>query len=124
MHTKTSSLAKPPRPFSRATASHCVIVNQLATPGLGSLLARRWIAGTGQLLLAVTGFGLIMLWFYEKMRELYMLWQEQPAPPAQGAFGKTGLALFVLAWLWAGVTSLSLLKQARRMQSATPPTLA
>ena len=39
-----------------ASARNCALINQLATPGLGSLMAGRLVAGIGQLLLAVAGF--------------------------------------------------------------------
>jgi hypothetical protein len=52
----------------------CVAINQFATPGLGSLLCRRWIAGAGQLLLALAGFTLVVGWmasyFYRRMSDL------------------------------------------------------
>ncbi len=115
MHTKTSSATKPAKPLSRTTAVHCVIVNQAATPGLGSLLARRWIAGSGQLALALAGFGLIMAWFFFKLRDLYRLAEDLPVDPSAGnSLGKAGLVIFVLAWLWSWVTSASILKEARK----------
>src|SRR6267142_5883224 len=49
----------------RSTATTCLILNQFATPGLGSLMARRWFAGTGQLVLAVAGFCLLVGWFVQ-----------------------------------------------------------
>ena len=44
-----------PKNLSRTKARNALLLNQLATPGLGSLLAGRWIAGTGQLLCSVAG---------------------------------------------------------------------
>jgi len=46
------------KPPSRALARNATLLNLLATPGLGSIIGRRWIAGSGQLLLAVVGFTL------------------------------------------------------------------
>ena len=115
MHTKTFSAAKSSKPLSRTTAVHCVIVNQAATPGLGSLLARHWFAGSGQLALALAGFGLIMAWFFFKLRDLYRLAEDLPVDPNAGnSLGKVGLVVFVLAWLWSWVTSASILKEARK----------
>ncbi len=57
--------------ISRAKARNAALLNQLATPGLGSLLARQWIAGTGQLLLSVIGFTLVMVWFVEELIGYY-----------------------------------------------------
>ena len=49
------------------------MLNLLATPGLGSLLCGRWIAGTGQLLLSVAGFALVIVWFFKEMIPYYGL---------------------------------------------------
>ena len=59
------------KPVSRTKAKNAVMLNLLATPGLGSLLCRRWIAGSGQLVLAVAGFALIMVWFVKEMMPYY-----------------------------------------------------
>jgi len=47
------------RPLSRARAANCILVNLAATPGLGSLIGRRYLAGSGQLALALVGFVLL-----------------------------------------------------------------
>ena len=49
----------PSEKSSRERVWSCVLINQCATPGLGSLLCRRFFSGTGQLLLAVAGFVLV-----------------------------------------------------------------
>ena len=63
--------ARTARPLSRARVVSCVLVNLAATPGLGSLMARRVVAGTGQLLLAVVGFCLIVGWMFELFHRVY-----------------------------------------------------
>jgi 4a-hydroxytetrahydrobiopterin dehydratase len=101
--------------ISRAKARNAALLNQLATPGLGSLLARRWIAGAGQLLLALAGFVLIMTWFVQMMTGYYgqMSGNDTRLPPAtELAFGA---GLFALAWCWALVTSFSLLRESSRV---------
>ena len=47
------------KPVSRAKAKNAAMLNLLATPGLGSLLCGRWIAGIGQLALAFAGFAIV-----------------------------------------------------------------
>ena len=42
--------------LSPATARNAALVNQLATPGLGTIMAGRIVTGAGQLLLALAGF--------------------------------------------------------------------
>jgi hypothetical protein len=98
-----------------------VLINQLATPGLGSVLARRFVAGIGQLTLACGGFALIMAWFVQHFAELYRQIQNLPSrPPAYPWTGKVGVLLFLAAWLWAWITSLAILREARH---AKPPVL-
>ena len=102
------------RPLSRARAWTCVLTNQCATPGLGSLMARRVFAGIGQLLLALAGFVLIVGWMFELFRRVFLQQLGDPVPPdSSGWMWKWGLLFFVASWLWSLVTSLSLLRQAK-----------
>lgn len=103
--------------ITRAKARNATLLNQLATPGLGSLYARRWIAGTGQLLLACAGFILIMVWFVQIMAGYYgQMFSDAPSRPvASPATLILGAALFGLAWLWSLVTSFSLFREASRV---------
>jgi hypothetical protein len=90
------------------------LVNLAATPGLGSLMGRRIIAGTGQLLLALAGFGLIVGWIFEWSHRIYLQQLGEPVPPdSPGWMGKWGLICFIASWLWSLITSLSLLWQAK-----------
>ncbi len=102
-------------------------MNQFATPGLGSIMAGRYLAGTFQLLLALAGFVLIVAWFFLVLRAAYSIMDsaDEPAPPHY--VGWMGLGSFLLAWGWAWFTSLSVLRQARHAQdlpfqpTAPPP---
>jgi len=100
------------RPLSRARARNAALLNLLATPGLGSLVARRWIAGTGQLLLAVTGFVLFLVWFLKEMTQFYgqISGDVEVRPVWNLLFA--GLSLFAVAWIWSAVTSISLMREA------------
>ena len=100
------------RPLSRATARNATLLNLLATPGLGSLVGRRWMAGGGQLLLAIVGFVLFVVWFVKEMTQFYgQISGDVPIRPV-GKFLMAGLVLFALAWIWSAVTSLSLMREA------------
>ena len=102
------------RPLSRARAWTCVLTNQAATPGLGSLMARRVFAGIGQLLLALAGFVLIVGWIFELCHHVFLQQLDEPVPPdSSGWAGKWGLICFGASWLWSLATSLSLLRQAK-----------
>jgi hypothetical protein len=110
------------RPLTRTRVWTCVLINQFATPGLGSLMARRLWAGTGQLL-AVVGCVLITGWMCALF---YRVFQEQlGGPVSQNSFDwlwQWGTVLFGAGWLWSGVTSISLLR--RTKPEKMPPKLA
>jgi hypothetical protein len=87
---------------------------------LGSLLAGRYVAGAGQLLLALAGFGMVLGWFATVFMQMYNDLEGQAAPRSMAWLGEAGALVFAAAWLWALVTSLSLLREAARNESATP----
>src|SRR5215470_12906852 len=109
----------------RTTARNSFLINQLATPGLGSLLAGRYLAGTGQLLLALAGFGMVVGWFFLVTLQMYRQIEDDLHPHSVAWLGETGGLVFIASWLWALTTSLSLWRQARnaRMtpESSAPP---
>jgi hypothetical protein len=120
MRMRTSSDAKP---LDRARARNCFLINQFATPGLGSLMAGRPVAGIGQLLVAVAGFVLVMLYFALRMSQLYNEVVNDAQPQSAVWAGEAGAVLFTAAWLWSLVTSLSVLREARTSETAPPPKL-
>ena len=96
-------------------------INQGATPGLGSFVAGHRVVGVFQMGLAVSGFIVILTWFWELVRGAWEGLQAGDSvswPPSQGLI--LGLALFGSAWLWSLVTSLQILREIRK---ATPPIL-
>ena len=113
-------LMKPSSPgrelVSRAKARNAAMLNLLATPGLGSLLCRRWIAGAGQLILCIAGFAVFMIWFVKEMIQYYgLITNDVPAQPqAQPIWwiAATGVSLVTVSWLWSAVTSVSLMREA------------
>ncbi|MDB6112160.1 MAG: hypothetical protein JWR69_3910 [Pedosphaera sp.] len=116
---KTSST---PRPLKRATALNCLLVNQLATPGLGSLMGRRISAGLVQLALALAGFGCVMGWFIQLFSDTYRQFSDLPSQPKPYPWiGTLGLILVVSSWLLSWITSLSLLREAQRNEPNSPP---
>ncbi len=104
-----------PKQISPAKAVTCVVINQCATPGLGSLLAGRVTAGIGQLILAVIGFGLIVWWIacfsYNRIR---VATGDEPIKTPYGWAGKWGVIAFMIGWSWALLTSLSVLRQTKK----------
>lgn len=106
-------------PLTPAKARNAALINQLATPGLGSLLARRWFAGTGQLLLAIAGFVMVVGWFVMLMIELYQETLNSGSPRSIGWLGEAGALCFAVSWVWSLFTSLSLLREGK--QNLPPP---
>lgn len=100
------------KPLSRATARNAALLNLLATPGLGSLVAGRRLAGGGQLLLALVGFTLFVIWFVKEMTQLYGQISGNVEVRPVGKYLVAGLVLFALAWIWSAVTSLNLVREA------------
>jgi hypothetical protein len=120
-----------PRPnrktVSRTAARNAALINQFATPGLGSLMAGRWIAGTGQLLLALAGFAFVIKWCFETMVQAYNQIYGDVTPQSVADVGETGAVLFLMAWFWALVTSISLVTRSKSeeppvSQTFSPPT--
>jgi hypothetical protein len=96
-----------------------IILNQLATPGLGSWLAGHRIAGAGQLVLACGGFVLFVvyfaLWVVEAWRARELMLDVTVAfPPA--AWWHWAFILFGIAWLWSLITSVQLWRELRRQK--------
>src|SRR5258708_35572586 len=122
MPMKISSTAQANRP-KRSSAVKCLIINQFATPGLGSLMARRFTAGTVQLALSLLGFGFIMGWFLQIFVQLYRQMNElPPQPPPYPWLGQVGIIIFAAAWLLSWITSISVLRESGRTEPTQPPT--
>jgi hypothetical protein len=113
MRMRASFVRRPPGPLSQSTARNAALLNLCATPGIGSLLAGRRVAGIGQLLLAVAGFAMILGWFVLLFLQLYHELINDAQPKSVAALGEAGAVTFAAAWLWSLVTSLSVLREAR-----------
>ena len=97
---------------------NCLLVNQFATPGLGSLMGGRIVAGTIQLLMALGGF---LLFIYGMSGSIYRVIYELPEPTGIRAhLGLEGFVLFGLSWVLAWFTSISLVRQAPREDPYKP----
>ncbi len=105
-----------PKNISRAKARNAGLLNLLATPGLGSLAAGRWLEGFGQLALSVTGFILVLVWFIREIVPYYgeMFSDTPPSIVGLSMVGE-GMGLFALAWVWSLVTSISLSREASKI---------
>ena len=104
------------KPLGLGRARTACFINQLATPGLGSMLGGRMRVGGAQLALAIAGVLLVFLWFIQVLGTYYRLADDLDVviePQISYGLLKAGVLLFVAAWLWALATSISLLGEAR-----------
>jgi len=110
-----------------AKAGTFLLINQLVTPGAGSIMGGRRV-GYAQMALAFAGFLLVCWFFYGLVAEAWKTGKFPTDLGPYGAMGLTGLFGFVASWFWSLWTSISMWREARRMkansQSAeTPPPL-
>lgn len=98
-----------------------ILLNQLATPGLGSwLMGHRW-AGAGQLLLAGAAVGMAAVWFGAVVQATWnSLASGEPlnADALRLGWFQRAVFGFAVAWIWAGVTSLQIWWEVRRARLA------
>ena len=59
------------RPLTPASARNAALVNQLATPGLGTLMLGKLGLGLAQLALAIAGFLFVIAWFGVVISQYY-----------------------------------------------------
>src|ERR1019366_8729221 len=96
-----------PKKISRAKARNAALMNLLGTPGLGSVMAGRWLAGTGPLLVFLTGFTLFSIWAVTNIIHYGQtaFSETPPAPNTWGGKAVIGVALCLVAWVWSALTS-------------------
>ena len=76
-------------------------------------MAGRRLAGIGQLLLSIGGFVMVLGWFVLFAMQMYESLVNDAEPKSVARLGEVGAAIFLAAWLWSLVTSLSVLREAR-----------
>lgn len=105
----------------------CALVNQLACPGLGTLLAGQKV-GHVQLILMLAGFGLVMLFMVKWVAASFRLasdltWTEEQYQ-AQVRLWLwalwAGLGLCGLAWGWALASSIAIIRRFKETVAAQP----
>jgi len=96
------------------------LVNLFVFPGLGSLRSGRWVAGVGQILFSVVGCAMVLVWFFKEVSQYYDLMFDVVKPQSVGWIGVVGGVLLVVAWAWAGLTSVSLFRAASKTNPVPP----
>lgn len=117
---------RPPRIITRQRLLVCILINQLATPGMGSIMAGRRVSGVSQLSLALAGCALIVVWMFKFFYRLTMKMFDEPGRPGSPDWlWQWGAILFGIAWCWSLVTSLALWIEMKKLPdpgiSPAPP---
>ena len=101
-----------PQPLTRTKATICATLNLLVLPGLGTLIAGRR-NGWPQAVLAVVGFSLNLAWAAWFFAVLLRSEQLPEDLTAHIWVALSGVALFLIGWLWALASSFNILRSAR-----------
>jgi hypothetical protein len=115
------------QPLTPASARNAALVNQLATPGLGTLMLGKIALGLAQLALAIAGFLFIAAWFAMILSQFYGQISGNVEVKPVGWIGITGASLFVIAWTWSLFTSIGFIREANRSAQhdlAIPPRIS
>ena len=112
-------------PTALELAKGCFTSN-MAMPGLGTLMSGRKVAGSIQLVIYLTAFGLtagygisFVVWSLAHWHQIQEANMDEPLgglrlmwPRVKWAF--VGLVLFAISWVWALQTSLGILRKAKQ----------
>jgi 4a-hydroxytetrahydrobiopterin dehydratase len=110
-----------PGKISRPGARNATLMNLLGTPGLGSIMAGRRLAGIGQLGMFLAGFILFCLWVFPTIASYYRLadFETTPPPVPGGGRAALGVGLCIFSWCWSLMTSLSLMRDVSQVKVET-----
>lgn len=115
--------------LNRESARACLASN-LGMPGVGSLLAGR-LSGVPQILTALAGLGITLVFGTRFIGWAIQHWAQMRDPYADPLeiltamflavrWPLAGIGLFAVSWLWALVTSWSILNAVRRAETNKP----
>lgn len=109
----------PNRPLTRNKAWSCVLMNLLAFPGMGTLMARRKV-GFIQAAIMLIGFllatGYVGISIWCGLQLVFDMYADSSGSgkyewyKKYGWIGITGLAFCLAAWIWALFSSIEILK--------------
>jgi hypothetical protein len=111
------------RSISALTAWICALINQLVTPGLGTLVAGRLWAGLVELAIAFTGFSLVMAWFFNLFKAVFAQEDLGASIESHARLGLVGLLIFGIAWCLSLISSVRIVVKATSRDTRRPPTL-
>lgn len=100
------------RSISTLTAWVCALINQLVTPGLGTLVAGRLWAGVVELAIAFAGFSLVMAWFFKVFKAIFTQEDLGAGIDLHARLGVVGLIIFGFAWCLSLISSIRIVLKA------------
>ena len=101
-----------------------ILINLIATPGLGSWIAHRRQAATGQLILVLAGFAGFLVHLFRMVADSWTAaWNGLDPLPAPPELLNRSLALMGIAWVWSAITSIQIYLEIRRTDRSKPPRL-
>jgi hypothetical protein len=81
-------------------------------------MAGRLLVGLGQLAVALLGFAMVLAWFVTVIIQFYSLISGNGNPRSVAWLGLAGFGVFALAWCWALVSTIGILREGRRNEAA------
>jgi hypothetical protein len=108
------------KPLTPASARNAALVNQLATPGLGTLMLGKFALGFSQLTLACAGFLFVIVWFCMVLSQYYGQISGNTEVKPVAWIGIVGGILFIAAWVWSLFTSIGFIRSANRAAGREP----
>ena len=109
----------------RSVAQTCLILNQFGTPGLGSIGAKHYVAGTIQLTIFLIGFVFFLVWFWQRTLETWRAFRDLPQEPDRFPWmGQLGWQLAVIAWLLAWYTTISVWRESKKKGNSVDTPMA
>jgi hypothetical protein len=96
-----------PKPVKPLAAWVCLLLNLLVLPGLGSLIVRQPRKAFIQIVLALGGIALSMIGLGPVLKQ-FVQTNELPDQLGNGFWmAVAGVVLFLIAWVWAFIGSVS-----------------
>jgi hypothetical protein len=118
---RTSSIQPDRPPLERSKAWSYLITNLFVLPGLGSIMAKRFLAGGLQIALSLLGFLVTLV----ALIRMALAWAQQfmlPDDPSLYYTAMAGIGIFIVGWVWSLITSLLVLRSSQ--DTPKPPKTA
>ncbi len=96
-------------------------MNLFGTPGIGTMMAGRFLTGALQFVVFLAGFCLFVAWSIDMGRHWHALLFDRPMIAVRHGLLWPAAASMLAAWIWALGSSLRILRDAKSAQTACNP---